>query len=394
MKYGQDSLNHGKAVYIRRWIDTSVTALVMLQIGLVVHTCFYTFFTADDYWHAVEAGSAMESVGEVWRAAFAFMRMRYAGWQGTYLTMFLQIAVCPLNYVSENPYAALHVLLALVCLFFFLMLYWLTWETAKWCGLSSERGILEIYALAVTCLLNLRSYAEDFFWFSGAVSYTIPLLLAMAGMALLIRELRERRCRAARLADAAVLLFLACGGSLEIALPVCYGLLVLGMYMLRRWKRDRKDGWRLGYFGPIAAAYLGTVVNGLAPGNYVRHDVTAQSGSALGTLYHAVCNTLFQYFDETGRVLDTSVMCLFWVLAVMAGAFLMTKPAWGGQQEEAGKTGSGIAAAADDRDLPGGSGLWNGGAAGTHVSDAGFVVYSSWGLCVSVVRELSGGGLE
>lgn len=331
MRHLKDCLNDGNTIRIRRGVDLAVVVLVVLQLGLVLHTCFYSFFTADDYWHAVEAGGALASVGDVWRAAVAFMKMRYSGWQGTYLTMFLQIALCPLNYVSENPYAELHVLLALVCLAFFLTIYLLVRETAKWCGVSSERGILEIYGLIITCLLNLRSYAEDFFWFSGAVSYTIPLLLAMAGIALLVRELREQkqRCRAVRLVGSSVLL-LACGGSLEIALPVCYGLLVLGIYLLRRRKWDSKNGWRLGYFGPIVAAYLGTAVNGLAPGNYVRHDVTAESGSALVTLYHAVCNTLFQYFDATGRVLDTSVMCLFWVLAVMAGAFLMTKSAWGG----------------------------------------------------------------
>ena len=326
------SVDNNTASRIRRWVDIAAAAIVVLQIGLLVHTCCYTFFTADDYWHAMEAGGAMTSANEVWKAAWSFMRMRYAGWQGTYLTMFLQIAFCPLCYGTNGAYAALHILLAAVCIAFFLTMYLLVRELAKWSGLSSERGILEIYALVVTCLLNLRSYAEDFFWFSGTVSYTIPLVLAMAGVALLVHTLQERRrCGVAGLVGASVLLFLACGGSLEIALPVCYGMLILCVYLLRGWKRERKGGWKLLYLGPIAAAYVGTVVNGLAPGNYVRHDVTAQSGSALGTMYHAVCNTLFQYFDETGRVADASVLCVFCVLAIMTGAFLTAKKAaWGG----------------------------------------------------------------
>ncbi len=340
-----ENCGNGKAGRIRRWSELGMAAILALQIGLLLHTCGYTFFTADDYWHAVEAGGAMESAGAVWKAAFAFMQARYAGWQGTYLTMFLQIALCPLNYAGVNAYAALHVLLIVVCLGFFLALYLFVRELAKWTGFSSERGIAGVYVLAVTCLLNLRSYAEDFFWFSGAVSYTIPLMLALTGAALLVRSLRLQQggCRL-RLAGAAVFMLLACGGSLQIAVPVCYGMLVLGVYLFvhlfGRKKCVRKRTGRRGngafwYLLPIAAALIGTAINGLAPGNYVRHDVTAEKSGMLKTLYHAAGNTLFQLFDETGRVMDTSALCFMLVLAVLAGVLLAPKTAWGGQWRKA-----------------------------------------------------------
>ena len=100
----------------------TVMALV-IQLGVLLNICRYTFFTADDYWHAVTAGGIQNTFPELWSAAWDFMRTRFYGWQGTFFSMFLQIFLCPLNWNIPDPYRALHIILIVVCLLFFFSLY-------------------------------------------------------------------------------------------------------------------------------------------------------------------------------------------------------------------------------------------------------------------------------
>ena len=322
--------------------------MIVIQIALILLTCRYSFFTADDYWHAVTAGGLQSSLGELWRTSWNFMAYRYSEWQGTYLSMFLQIFLCPLNFTDSQIYLSLHIILVVVCGLFFLSLYGAVRAFVRWMEgeAYSAWHTIGLYALFLTTFLNLRSYEENFYWFSGATSYTIPVILAVDGMLILLhcsskslagtKRRMGQMARTAAVLISSLLLFLACGGSLEVALPVCYELFVLIVYWIARTARnrrghyagDRHDGAhhdekeRMLLLFPIAAAYVGTLINGLAPGNYVRHAVTAESESAVKALYHAVLNSLFQLFDESGKLLDSSVLCVMFLLTVVAGIIM------------------------------------------------------------------------
>ena len=280
------------------------------------------------------------------------MTYRYTEWQGTYLSMFLQIFLCPLNFTDSQIYPALHIILVVVCGLFFLSLYGAVRAFVRWMEgeAYSAWHTIGLYALFLTTFLNLRSYEENFYWFSGATSYTIPVILAAAGTLILLhcssKSLAGTKGRTGRITRFAavlvsiLLLFLACGGSLELALPVCYVLFVLAVYWIARAARNRRghyDGDQQGekermlLLVPVAAAYIGTLINGLAPGNYVRHAVTAEGESTVKALYHAVLNSLFQLFDESGKLVDSSVLCVMFLLAVAAGV-IMSKRLRGGSR--------------------------------------------------------------
>lgn len=296
-----------------------VTVVILLvQIVTLLNICRYTFFTADDYWHAVTAGGVQNSILELWSASWDFMKARFYGWQGTYFSMFLQIFLCPLNWKIADPYRLLHIILILVCFLFFLSLYLLVRSFAGRRGYSSKWGILCGYTIFVTALLNTHFYYENFFWFSGVTSYTIPLIQAfLAGAVLLksdVRENVEGKREQFLVAGASILLFLACGGSLEIALPICYVLLV------RVGSRIRCRMISCSVVIPFLAAVIGTLINGAAPGNYARHAVTAEDSGMIRTLWHACRDTLFQYFDESGRLFDTSVLGVMFFAALLLGS--------------------------------------------------------------------------
>lgn len=294
-----------------------VTVMILLiQLGVLLNICRYTFFSADDYWHAVTAGGIQNTFPELWSAAWDFMRTRFYGWQGTFFSMFLQIFLCPLNWNISNPYRALHIILVVVCLLFFFSLYLFNRNFAIWIGYSSEWVILCGYTILVTALLNTRSYYENFFWFSGITSYTIPLTLSLLAGAMLLRKKGRKtvgKCGKLSGVGVSVLLFLACGGSLEIALPICY---VLFIWMVNRIHKKSITGAVILAF---AAAMAGTFINGAAPGNYARHAVTAKDSGAISTLWHAGRNTLFQLFDECGRMFDASVMAVMVFAAMLLG---------------------------------------------------------------------------
>lgn len=276
--------------------------MIVIQIALILLTCCHSFFTADDYWHAVTAGGLQSSLGEAYSA----------------------------------------------------------WHT------------IGLYALFLTAFLNLRVYEENFYWFSGATSYTIPVILATAGLLLLLNGCGRKRM--AHVVLSGILLFLACGGSLEVALPVCYVVFVFAVYQISFTVRNTiiAERGRKAWIVPFAAAYAGTLINGLAPGNYVRHSLTAESENVVKTLYHAVLNSLFQLFDESGKLVDSSVLCVMFLLAVAAG-IIMSKRLRGA--EEALVAGAHTAPITISGDIPGCYGIWRCWSAGKNVLASASVVH-------------------
>lgn len=307
--------------------EVIIIAAIAIQILLILYCCLYSSYTADDYWHTMTARSIQSAGAEagLLRTAWDFMLYQFAEWQGTYLSMFVQILFCPLSMGLENPNPALHAILAVTWLLFAGVTGLLVHRFMQWLGIQSRWISVGVYALYLTTWINMRTYEENFLWFSGSTSYTMPLILAGAGILLYLRkgngQYTADKMPWGRIAASAVCLFLACGGSLEIAIAISYVLLVItGM----RYYRDRSSvTWR--NLIPMAAAYVGTFINGISPGNYLRHDVTAENRSALSSVYHAGLETLFQYFDESSRMFNTTVLPVMLLTAILAGVLLQRR---------------------------------------------------------------------
>lgn len=305
-----------------RILKAIVALTIAVQVMLILYCCMYSSFTADDYWHAMTAGGPQKSVAGLLQAAWDFMVYRYVEWQGTYLSMFVQILLCPLNMDLENPVPALHAILSVTWMLFAGVTALLVHRFLQWLGIRSRWVSAGVYAVYLTAWLNMGTYEENFLWFSGSTSYTMPLVLA--GMGILLYLPRGGTGNTAdrpswgRITGSAVCLFLSCGGSLEIATTVCYVLLVIAGLQCY----GHRDKLTLRGLIPMVAAYVGTFINGIAPGNYIRHDITAEERGALSSVYHAGLETLFQYFDECGRMFNTSVLPIMLIAAVLIGVLL------------------------------------------------------------------------
>lgn len=311
----------------RGFLKVLVAMAIVIQVGILAITCMYSFCTADDYWHAMVAGGTQDSIGGLLRAAWSFNVDRYLNWNGMYLTMFIQILFCPLNMGFISVDTGLHIILLIDWLLFVGMTWLVTRRVVQWLGISSGWGCAGCFALYLTIWLNLYSYSEDFLWFSGATSYTMPMICAGAGLALCLPRYCGRGSRIGqrsahgngpiRILCSGLLFFLAAGGSLEIALAMCWLLLILVIAQVCRDRRIRMQA-----LVPVAFAYIGTLINGIAPGNYARQATTEEGSVGLRAIYHALQTTLFETFDELSRLFNTSVLGFGIVAAVLAGIIL------------------------------------------------------------------------
>lgn len=263
----------GNRIDWRGVLKVLVAVAIVAQVFLLAVTCMYTFYTADDYWHAMVAGGPQDSVGDLVSTAWSFNIYRYIGWNGIYLTMFLQVLFCPLNMASVDIYTGLHVVLLLNWLLFAGVTWLVVQRIVRWLGISSRWGRLGCYAIWLTTYLNMYSYSEDFLWFSGATSYTMPMICVGAGLFLYLPRCSGRDAArtngAARVLLSSALLFLGAGGALGIAMAMCWMLLGLVIYQVRSGHHGRMQ-----VFLPAAVAYIGTFINGIAPGNYARLATT------------------------------------------------------------------------------------------------------------------------
>lgn len=97
----------------------------------------------------------------------------------------------------------------------------LIWEICKYIGL--ERHLKAVISfLALFSILAFKAWVEIFYWFSGAVSYSIPLSVAMLALLLFLKD-KDRWM----FVLACILAFLASGGSLEVAGTSCFAILMI-----------------------------------------------------------------------------------------------------------------------------------------------------------------------
>lgn len=252
----QKMLNRKNIAYI---IFCILTVLLSL---LFINASRWSFYSADDFSHANAVGVFGGNILELFKASIGYTTEVFKNWQGTYFSMFLQGFLSPINGLGEGQLAVV-----MVCnvILFVLALLLLIREICSLIDIENHlKALLGLFALF--SILGFKEWTEIFYWFSGAVSYSFPLSIAMLAIMLYIKNKNM-----VTYVIACILSFLASGGSLEVAGASCFGILTL--LFVKGFKNCRKRDYI--YFG---IAVLGAVINTAAPGNYVRHDVIDNSG--------------------------------------------------------------------------------------------------------------------
>ena len=177
--------------------------------------------------------------------------------------------------------------------------------------------ILTFFFVAVT---NADVYTEIYFWYSGAVAYSMPFSIMLTSLTLFLlinRGMMSKRRKGGCAICAGILLFLSSGGSLAVAGIGCYVTLLLTVAFYLRARQISVPN-----ILALAAGVAGALVNVAAPGNFARHDGTAGTGLHF---VQAAVYTVHMFMEETGRLFRETVLGLTFLVMIAAGLYLAGK---------------------------------------------------------------------
>lgn len=314
-------------------ILASIACVIIIAstVGVIAIGAGYTVLSGDDFTHGVRVGAFHVSFPKYFAASLLYVKDLYMDWQGTFFAMFLQAFLSPINNFGLPQLRAVMVGNAL---FFFAAFFALLWEGLSFFRadpdrlakelVSEEKRLALLRLIIVTILLvtiaNADVYAEIWFWYSGAVAYSIPLsflLVALTLFLLINKEETKSRRKTGYTVCAGILLFLSSGGSLAVAGAGCYTALLLtaAFFLLSR----KVSVYNVAI---LAAGVAGALINVAAPGNFARHDGTAGAGLHFGK---AFVYTVRMFVEESGRLFRETLFGLAFLLMIAAGLYLAGK---------------------------------------------------------------------
>lgn len=299
----------------------SIACVILIGAVIIVFSvgAGYTVFSGDDFTHGVRVGAFHVSLPQYFAASLLYVQDLYMDWQGTWFSMFLQAFLSPINNFGLPQLRAVMVGNAL--------LFLISLAVLLWAGLSffqtadAAKNLMPFKAVILTLffltVVNADVYAEIYFWFSGAVAYSMPFSLMLIALTLFLfisKKESSSRGKKVCVGIAAVLLFLSSGGSLAVAGLGCYmALMLTAVFFLSTGKVSRY------HFAVFAAGFAGALINAAAPGNFSRHDGTAGAGLHFG---QAIAYTVRMFAEESGRLFRETMFGLVFLVMIAAGVYL------------------------------------------------------------------------
>ncbi len=302
-------MNKKYVKYGEKWIKVVCILYLFFSIIVMAVSASYTVLQADDYSHGV--GVYHVSILEYIAACVKYTCKVYREWQGTYFSMFIQALFSPIN---NGGLIQLRVVMVCNVLLFFFSLFYLI-RSFLW----NRRKDITIYLCYVSILfvlMNIRIYHEVFYWFSGAVSYSVPLSVAFLGLGYFVRGNKRMDSlykKKIYYILSCIFLLMAAGGSLAVVGGLCYVLLLLLIYYFFRdgmWKREN--------IVVGAVTCLGAFVNAIAPGNYIRH---AEFDTKIRIL-EAFMDTILVVFYEIKWLANNTVFVSMLIFGILIGFFV------------------------------------------------------------------------
>ena len=285
----------------RKWDFTErilIIGIVLIALSYLDPIC-NSFLYADDFKNSLSLypkdASLIFRIKDSIRWAVAI----YKSWQGTYFQNIVHALFSPLNGWG------------ILQLRVFLLASYILFVVAILCGAGIICDFFEIqdkrYRLTVTfeltfLLLGFIYWTENFYWYTSAVGYLIPFSFGIIGISLLKKN---------KILLAGLMVFCAAGGSLQISGSICFLLLCC---LIKKRFIDKGCWW------VFLISVLGSLINVLAPGNYVRHDMIDNTGlhfgwaiektffSIEGELINLLCNGFFVFAFIIILVMHTCIL--------------------------------------------------------------------------------------
>lgn len=251
--------------YRMQLIMILITILVVIATVLpIVLASSMSFYRGDDFFEGhMTINDKKRNFYELFIDSLQLVKYFFGAENGTYFSKFIVSFFSPLN-----GYGLTQLRITMICN----VLLFVLGVCAFISGICKhEIKFLQGRLLLIMCcflgIFGFDAWYQIFYWFTGAVYYTIPLSLMLLALALITLSVKKTNYLIA-----AILLFCASGGSLAIAGTGCYWLLLIGISKLYKKNLHVRD------ILLFCIAVGGALINVLAPGNFVRHTIIDESG--------------------------------------------------------------------------------------------------------------------
>ena len=264
------------------WLCAISLALLLLSLVPMLYIAQYDLPLGDDVIYGAPVSNALKqdaSVSSAFSAAAGVVAEKFHSWQGTFSAIFLmalQPGVFGLSYYQITPYLMLGTLIGSTLLLTHTLLRSLL-------GVSRRVWLLLGSVLAFFSIQLCISPREAFFWYNGAVYYTLFHSFLLVLVTLVIQLFRAKRVwvRVVFAALGTLLVAILSGGNYATAV-VCFELLVCAI----GYSVYKKQYRLLAAFALMLLVFgAGMYVSVSAPGNAVRQaDVIASGYTPSGPL--------------------------------------------------------------------------------------------------------------
>lgn len=271
---------------------------ILCAVVPVIVGCGYTYLCEDDFSFEGGAADAADTYGSNVVAAAHKMVDYYNLNQGTYLFNYL---IHFIRAYTRGGLPGFHFYMILNAVAFCAALVVLLKILIK--DNTACLGAAFVIFVSVFSMTNTQNGKELFYWYTGGLNYLMELTLGLLAVSLSILYIRKKKV--IYLVVSALLAFLASGGSLNVVCADLSWLIAVVILKREEFVKDKK------IVIPAAAAFVGTLINGLAPGNYKRAERDLSEGHS--TFFDALRDT-FKCIISEDKLLFTSLVFILMLL--------------------------------------------------------------------------------
>lgn len=291
-------------IKFKNWKTAVCLLAVLIFWGAYGIAAFYGIPVNDDFSNA-NSMSALANVDYLMRVITKSAET-YMNWQGTYTGTFMTYV---LNTFANFGIIGIRVeYLLCVLLFWGIMVILLYQFTGFFADKHKVEVTIFLFLLYMVYGLSFLDVGETFYWHTGICMYTIPLTLAIASITLYCSAIKRNKMW--KIILASVLAFLAAGGSLQISAFICVSTFgICGLRILLDKKLDKTCS-------VFIFAFLGSIVNASAPGNFVRHSQIDKEYHIFGAILDSAKSVYILIAEDLQRALLIDLVVFLFLFGI------------------------------------------------------------------------------
>lgn len=301
-------------------IDIILASICIIIVLMFCYAAKYTTFNMDDFSFKTAVRDIQLTGNNIIGASLKRMVQFYMIWQGTW---FINVVTFSLFGLSLR---VLHLVVAGIVFLLFVSIYICLSEVVLLLGFErNTRWSMITFLLVIFTGINIVTPSENFYWIDGCFNYTIPLAFGGVGLGLFLNGLRNTST--CKMIVGSFVCMLACGGPLifgALLNVVFLSIIIINYVLNKKVNKVQVISFLL--------VFLGTIINVVAPGNFVRQTAESSDKASLFTiLFYSMeftAQTFLNYLKSS--YLPAICLALIFVLAHKGSNKINTKinPLW------------------------------------------------------------------